>query len=88
MQHLFEVKSVKIHAYLPKWAASIDPWTNDLNHCVSLTCKHPIVKRVNTNLYSLSNAGCRGGIPRRGLNMKSMNSGVVSLWYLYATVYG
>ena len=35
-QTLFELKLVKIHAYLPK-IGGIYPLTSDLSHCVSLT---------------------------------------------------
>ena len=42
----------------------INPLANDLKHCVSLTSKHPIMKRVNTNIYESSDPICRGHIPR------------------------
>ena len=56
----FQVKLVTISVYLPKIGTdSIDHLTSDSNYCVSLTCNHPITKRVKTNLYGLSNSGCR-----------------------------
>ena len=45
-----EVKLVKM-SICPKWVAPVDPLTTDLSHCVSLTYKHKIIKRVNTYLY-------------------------------------
>ena len=46
----FEVKLVEIHAYLSKWVAPIDPLTNDLSHCVSLTLYTSNHEESNINL--------------------------------------
>ena len=50
-----------------KYAASIDLSTNDLSHCVLLKPKHPIRKRVYTNLYWLSSPGSKDHIKWLGL---------------------
>ena len=46
------------------WTTCINPLANDIKHCVSLTSKHPIMERVNTNIYESSDPICRGHIPR------------------------
>ena len=44
-----------------KWVACNDPLLNDLNHCMSLTA-NVVIKIRSTNLYWLSNPGCKGHI--------------------------
>ena len=56
------------------WAVSISPLTNDPSHCVSLTSKHPIIKRVNTILHPLSSPGCRSHIPCNCLTLLKCQS--------------
>ena len=48
------------------------PLTSDLSYCVSLPTKHPIAKRVNTDLYWSSYHGCRSSNSRpcSGLNIR------------------